>query len=90
MIITMDSMTATLYHKQIRWEQKKEVTEQDGNILPDDSLIHKYAFQKNYYFTPGDNSLDSRNSHYWDPVPESFIVGVATRTRKSIDKYTGE
>lgn len=85
--IPMDSMTVTLYHQLIRWEQKKEVTEQNGNILLGDSLIHEYTFQESYYFTTSDNGFNSRN---WGPVPEPFIVGVATRIWKSVDKSTGE
>ena len=72
--IPMDLMTVTLYHKLIRWEQRKEVTEQDGKVVLGDSLI---TFKENYYFTAGDNGLNSRDSRYWGPVPEPFIVGVA-------------
>ena len=86
----MDSMTVTLYHKLIKWEQKKVVTEQDGKVMLGDSLIHEYTFKENYYFTAGDNGLNSRDSRYWGPVPEPYIVGVATRIWKSVDKYTGE
>ena len=90
MTIPMDSMTVTLYHKLIRWEQRKEVTEQKGKVLLGDSLIHEYTFKENYYFTAGDNGLNSRDSRYWGPVPEPYIVGVATRIWKSVDKSTGE
>ncbi len=90
MTIPMDSMNFTLYHKLIRWEQRKVVTELDGKVMLGDSLIHEYTFRENYYFTAGDNGLDSRDSRYWGPVPEPFIVGVATRIWKSVDKYTGE
>lgn len=83
-------MTLTLYHKLIKWEQKKTVTEQDGKILLGDSLIFEYTFQENYYFTAGDNGLHSHDSRYWGPVPEPYIVGVATRIWKSTDKHTDE
>ena len=87
-VVPMDSMTFTLYHKLIKWEQKKEVTEQNGKVLLGDSIIYEYTFKENYYFTAGDNGLNSRDSRYWGPVPEPFIVGVATRIWKSIDTYT--
>lgn len=90
MTVRMDSLTATLYHKLIRWEQKKPVTWPDGKVMLGDSLIHEYTFKENYYFTAGDNGLNSRDSRYWGPVPEPYIVGVATRIWKSVDKYTGE
>ncbi|MBE6274646.1 MAG: signal peptidase I [Bacteroides sp.] len=90
MTVPMDSLTATLYHKLIRWEQKKPVTWPDGKVMLGDSLIHEYTFKENYYFTAGDNGIYSRDSRYWGPVPEPFIVGVASRIWKSVDKYTGE
>lgn len=86
----MDSMTVTLYHKLIKWEQKKDVTECEGKVLLGDSLIHEYTFRENYYFTAGDNGLNSGDSRYWGPVPEPFIVGVATHIWKSVDRTTGE
>ena len=88
--IPMDSMTFTLYHKLIKWEQKKTVTEQDNKVLLGDSLILEYTFQENYYFTAGDNGLHSHDSRYWGPVPEPYIVGVASRIWKSKDKHTDE
>ena len=89
-VVPMDSMTFTLYHKLIKWEQKKEATEQNGKVMLGDSIIYEYTFKENYYFTAGDNGLNSRDSRYWGPVPEPFIVGVATRIWKSIDTYTGK
>ena len=86
--IPIDTMTFTLYHKLIKWEQNKTVTEQDGKVLLGDSLIHEYTFQENYYFTAGDNGLYSYDSRYWGPVPEPYIVGVAARIWKSVDEYT--
>lgn len=86
--IPIDTMTFTLYHKLIKWEQNKTVTEQDGKVLLGDSLIHEYTFQENYYFTAGDNGLYSYDSRYWGPVPEPYIVGVAARIWKSVNEYT--
>lgn len=87
--IPLDSMTAALYHKLIRWEQKKPVTWQGNDVRLGDSLVRRYTFEKDYYFTAGDNGLDSRDSRYWGVVPEPFIVGVASRIWKSVDRNTG-
>ena len=69
MTVPMDSLTATLYHKLIRWEQKKPVTWPDGKVMLGYSLIHEYTFKENYYFTAGDNGLNSRDSRYWGRYP---------------------
>lgn len=88
--IPMDSLTYTLYRKLIRWEQKKEVKQEGESIVLGDSIIHEYTFKENYYFAAGDNGTNSRDSRYWGVLPEPYIVGVATRIWKSVDKSTGK
>ena len=68
--------------------QCRDFAGQNGKIYLGDSLIHAYTFRENYYFTAGDNGLDSRDFRYWGVVPEPFIVGVASRIWKSVDKST--
>ena len=38
----------------------------------------------------GDNLESSNDSRYWGLVPESFVVGVATRIWKSVSSHDGE
>lgn len=38
----------------------------------------------------GDNLDNSKDSRYWGLVPEVYIVGVATKIWKSVDKTTGK
>jgi len=67
-----------LYYLRIGWE----VTTMSSFKIPTESMEPTLI--------PGDNGLNSRDSRYWGPVPEPYIVGVATRIWKSVDKYTGE
>ena len=88
--VAMDSTTVKLYRKLIEWEQKKPMTREGNKVYLGDSLIQEYRFKENYYFMGGDNMENSKDSRYWGLLPEPYIVGVATRIWKSVDKYTDE
>jgi signal peptidase I len=88
--VVMDSTAVKLYRKLIEWEQKKPMTREGNKVYLGDSLIREYCFRENYYFMGGDNMENSKDSRYWGLLPEPYIVGVATRIWKSVDKWTGE
>ena len=88
--VVMDSTAVKLYRNLIEWEQKEKLTFQGKEIFLGDSLIHEYRFRENYYFMGGDYMENSKDSRYWGLLPEPYIVGVATRIRKSVDKSTGK
>ena len=88
--VVMDSTAVKLYRNLIEWEQKEKLTFQGKEIFLGDSLIHEYRFQENYYFVGGDYMENSKDSRYWGLLPEPYIVGVATRIWKSVDKSTGK
>ena len=88
--VVMDSTAVKLYRNLIEWEQKEKLTFQGTEIFLGDSLIHEYRFQENYYFMGGDYMENSKDSRYWGLLPEPYIVGVATRIWKSVDKSTGK
>ena len=88
--IAMDSTAVKLYSKLIEWEQKKALKWVEEGVYLNDSLIQEYSFLENYYFMSGDNLGISNDSRHWGVVPESYIVGVATRIWNSVDKFTGE
>ena len=88
--VAMDSTAVKLYRKLIEWEQKKPIERAGNKVYLGDSLIQEYRFRENYYFMGGDNMANSKDSRYWGLLPEPYIVGVATRIWKSMDKYTDE
>ena len=88
--VAMDSTAVKLYRNLIEWEQKEKLTFQGKEIFLGDSLIHEYRFRENYYFVGGDYMENSKDSRYWGLLPEPYIVGVATRIWKSVDKSTGK
>ena len=79
-----------LYKHLIEWEQKVKLGLKGDSVLLGDSLIRTYRFKENYYFMVGDRVTNSRDSRYWGLLPEPYIVGVATRIWKSVDKETGK
>ena len=88
--VVMDSTAVKLYRNLIEWEQKEKFTYQGKEVFLGDSLIREYRFQENYYFMGGDYMENSKDSRYWGLLPEPYIVGVATRIWKSVDKSTGK
>ena len=88
--VVMDSTAVKLYRNLIEWEQKEKLTFQGKEIFLGDSLIHEYRFRENYYFMGGDYMENSKDSRYWGLLPEPYIVGVATRIWKSVDRSTGK
>ena len=88
--VVMDSTAVKLYRNLIEWEQKEKLTYQGKEVFLGDSLIWEYRFQENYYFMGGDYMENSKDSRYWGLLPEPYIVGVATRIWKSVDKSTGK
>jgi len=88
--VAMDSTAMKLYRKLIEWEQKKLMTREGNKVYLGDSVIQEYRFRENYYFVGGDYMENSKDSRYWGLLPEPYIVGVATRIWKSVDKSTGK
>ena len=88
--VAMDSTAVKLYRNLIEWEQNEKLTFQGKDVFLGDSLIQKYCFLENYYFMGGDYMENSKDSRDWGLLPEPYIVGVATRIWKSVDKSTGK
>ena len=88
--VAMDSTALKLYRKLIEWEQKKPLARNGNKVYLGDSVIQEYRFKENYYFVGGDYMENSKDSRYWGLLPEPYIVGVATRRWKSVDKSTGK
>ena len=88
--VAMDSTAVKLYRNLVEWEQKKPLTRKDNQVYLGDSLIQEYCFKENYYFVGGDYMENSKDSRYWGLLPEPYIVGIATRIWKSVDKSTGK
>lgn len=79
-IIPIDPKNATLYKVILEWELGKKITI-DWNknlVMAEGEKVTKHRFSNNYYFMMGDNVLDSDDSRYKGPIPESYIVGIVS------------
>lgn len=87
-VVRMDTTTVKLYRQLVEWEQKRKLEVDGTEVCLGDSVIREYRFKENYYFMAGDKVVNSRDSRYWGLLPESYIVGVATRIWKSVHPHT--
>lgn len=90
-VIHLNAETLLFYSKILEFETgKKFGTSSGGAVLADGVPIGYHIFTHNYYFTVGDNVMNSCDSRYWGFVPEEYIVGVVEFIAYNIDKHTGE
>lgn len=76
--IVLSDSTAALYGRLIEYETGncpvKNIA--GGCYTIDGSPLTTYTFRSNWFFMAGDNLTNSRDSRYYGPVPEDFIVGI--------------
>ena len=90
-VITLDKEAVLFYSKILEFETEKKITvNSSGEVFADGQPIDYHIFTHNYYFTVGDNVMNSGDSRYWGFVPEEYIVGIVGFIPYSIDKYTNE
>lgn len=90
-VIHLNADNVLFYSLILEFETGKKFTvSPNGEVLADGIPMDYHIFTHNYYFTCGDNVMNSRDSRYWGFVPEEYIVGVVNFIPYSIDKNTNE
>lgn len=91
-VIRLDARNATIYKVQLEWELGKSVSVnwELNEVYAGGKRIRHHRFLHNYYFLAGDNVLSSDDSRYRGPVPEEYIIGIATRILYSKDEKKGK
>ena len=90
-VITLDKEAVLFYSKILEFETEKKITiNSTGEVFADGQPMDYHIFTHNYYFTVGDNVMNSGDSRYWGFVPEEYIVGIVGFIPYSIDKSTNE
>lgn len=90
-LIKIDARVAAIYRVQLEWELGTSIMV-DWNknaAFANGKRIIKHKFKHNYYFLAGDNVLNSDDSRYKGPVPEEYVIGIASRILYSVDEETG-
>lgn len=86
-VIHLNAETLLFYSKILEFETGKTFcTSSDGTVCADGVPMEYHIFTHNYYFTVGDNVMNSCDSRYWGFVPEEYIVGVVGIIPYSIDE----
>lgn len=90
-IIHLNTETLLFYSKILEFETGKTFSISSGDtILANGEPIDYHIFTHNYYFTVGDNVMNSCDSRYWGFVPEEYIIGNVWFISYSIDRDTGQ
>lgn len=90
-VMRLDANALLFYAKILEFETNKKFSlSADGEVLADGVPMEYHIFTHNYYFTVGDNVMNSHDSRYWGFVPEEYIVGVVGFIPYSIDESIGK
>lgn len=78
--VTLSESIAALYSRMIEYETGAVPVRDTavGCYTINGSLMTEYTFQSDWYFMAGDNLTNSRDSRYYGPVPEDFIIGIVS------------
>jgi signal peptidase I len=87
-LLSLSINNIVIYARYIKYETGKEIVIKNDSLFLNNKSICSYRFKENYYFIAGDNFKNSQDSRYFGLVPESFIIGIATKVLYSIDPYT--
>ena len=79
-----------LYCRQIAYETASAVVMRDSIAYVDGVPSLEYTFRYNWYFMAGDKVMNSQDSRYIGLIPETYIIGKASRVMSSKDPYTGK
>lgn len=56
--VKMNPINRILYKNAIEWEQKKKLVQRGDSFLLNDSIVHEYQFEEDYYFVAGDKVIE--------------------------------
>ena len=88
MTVPLTEATLPVYAEAItRHEGRRLARGPDGGVLLDGQPATSYTFQQDYYMAMGDFRDNSVDSRYWGFVPHSHLIGKATITFFSFERW---
>lgn len=79
MTVNIDIKTIDFYRDMIEIHEKHDVIVDFSGVHIDGKLVTTYTFEKNYLFVMSDNRDNPDDSRMIGFVPESHVIGIATR-----------
>ena len=79
MEMELNAYNYKVYKDLINKYENVKFTRRNNKYTIDGEQVTKYRFKQNYFFVLGDNRINSSDSRHFGFMPESTIVGKATR-----------
>ncbi len=77
--LILDSLNFCFYSRIISVYENNELKLNNDSVTINGVLTNTYIIKQNYYFMLGDNRHNSQDSRHWGFLPESHIIGKASR-----------
>lgn len=88
--LSLDTRSVELYRAIIENYEGNTLEVKNSKVYLNGKETTSYTIKQNYYFVMDDNRDNAKDSRYWGFLPQSYIVGKASKVLFSFDKHLGK